>query len=757
MLYIIYNFNHKYISDTENKKYVVSVVRAQKITDEQISYIVQLNNTTDKFILNIYKDKFSKEDIPLEKYSKYKYGDVLEFYGKVNIPKLMNNPYEFDYKTYLNSVDMFGIISTYKVEYVDNLPNNYLYKLIYGVKEKINEKLYDKIPKQEAELLKSMLYGDDAKLSDEIKQDFIDIGVSHLISVSGSNILALTLILYWMLKKIRLKARYSNIIVIICLIVFCIFANSQLSVLRATIMSVLLLVTELYDKKINKYLCIFISFILMLIINLYSIFNVGFLLSYAATLSIVMYYKIIYSFFDAKIINYTKFNILYRLKLEKNKFIRKIAYRLLNYINLLLALTIASQILVIPIQVYYFNSMPLASYISNIVIVAISTVQNLLGFITIFSISIPYVSDILINANFVILHLIIYLAKKISELNIPVIYIPSQDTVSTLFYYFIILLNLYSFKLNRKLRSYEVNIKILKEKRIFVSKNKLKILIYVLTTVSITYISIYYIYTIFLENYIYYFNVGQGNMAIVRYNRKVIVIDCGSTTNNIASSILTQFLHKKAIKNIDGIVLTHFHTDHVNAYKKLTENFNIFSLIYSIPKLSNVIEFETIEKISEDKKIRSIAALQYDKIKIDEDFYIDILSPPYNSLVKSSDEMNSNSMVLLLTIKNKNFLFMGDATKETEELLLNDLNNITEEKREILKKLQNLETVQIGHHGSNTSTSEKFLNSIRFKIGIISANKEKYGHPDESIVKLLKRHDILVKITEIDGSIKIKI
>src|SRR5574344_2621475 len=144
LVYKIYIFNFKYKNLEENMRIDVNVQKIEKVSSDKISYLVKYNN--DKFILNIYKDKYqnlnnSNNIENLSKYSIYKYGDVLTLRGKIKIPEKLGNPYEFDYKKYLNSKNIVGEIVTYSVSIKDVKFQNVFFKVAYNIKDLVSTKI----------------------------------------------------------------------------------------------------------------------------------------------------------------------------------------------------------------------------------------------------------------------------------------------------------------------------------------------------------------------------------------------------------------------------------------------------------------------------------------------------------------------------------------------------------------------------------------------------------------------------------------
>ena len=232
-------------------------------------------------------------------------------------------------------------------------------------------------------------------------------------------------------------------------------------------------------------------------------------------------------------------------------------------------------------------------------------------------------------------------------------------------------------------------------------------------------------------------------MAIIREDRKVIIVDIGSTQESLAGNILNNFLKAKAINKIDAIFLTHLHDDHINGIYDTTKNIKINKVYYGIPKEGEDVLIDTLAKNNIPKENLNFL----DEIKIG-NISINVLSPPKNKTIISNDIINSNSLVLLVKTKNNKILFMGDATIETEEELLKN--------KDIVENIKDIDVIQIGHHGSKTSTSDNFISNINSCIAIISARKEKFGHPNKEVLDILNKYNFKIKITQNDGAIKLK-
>ncbi|MEG2645667.1 MAG: ComEC/Rec2 family competence protein [Clostridia bacterium] len=710
----------------------VNIQNMQSINEDVVEYSVMFGG--DTFLLKVFKDKYNNKDENKNflKSIDYKYGDEIVLNGKIIIPEKLNNPYEFDYKKYLNSKGYVGSIATYSTKKIGENKKSFIFSLAYKIKEKIEMKIDNLLPQKEANLFKSMIYGNSKFLDNTIKENFRKDGISHLISVSGYNVFCIVYILSILLKNINEKLK--KIIMIVVLLIFAIISLLSPSVLRAVIMASIII---LFDSKKNTILKrLEISSYIILLLNPYNVFNISFLMSYTATLSITLFYNLIKSLFDVKIRKILKcgYDIKGRLK--------KTIYIFLSYINRILSFSFSVYILVIPIQLFFFSSFETRAIFSNLVITTIASFEQMIGIMYLFFCHVPIISNILINANYTLLNIIIYISNLLANVNLPTLEVPNLGSISILIYYSLVFI--YRFRSNISNFLLKKNCKKLDK---FIRKK-----MWICTSIYILYIITIYVYIIYFESYVYFFNVGQGNSCIIKSKKSVVVIDIGSTSNGVASNILNNFMKKKAICKIDLILLTHMHEDHMNGLKGVIESVKVDKVCYFPNQDKNTSEFNEVYEILRKEKISKIEIGEKETLSI-ADIFIYILSPPANFVIKDKDILNANSLVSLVSIKNKNFLFMGDATKNTENYIFNNSDTF----KKVYDKLQNLEAIQVGHHGSNTSSSELLIKNINVKNAIISAKKEKFGHPNEEVLKRLKSNNIKIHITQKCGAIKFKI
>ena len=232
------------------------------------------------------------------------------------------------------------------------------------------------------------------------------------------------------------------------------------------------------------------------------------------------------------------------------------------------------------------------------------------------------------------------------------------------------------------------------------------------------------------------FEVGEADCHLIKYphDKYNILIDTGGNYNyEISKNIIIPYLKSKGINKIDYLILTHGDYDHMGESINLIENFKVEKVIFNCGEF-NDLEKELI-KVLEKKKIKYYSCIK--------ELYIDKNKLQFLN-TKEYDNENDNSSVIYFNYYNYKFLFMGDASTEREKDILEKYN------------LKDVDFLKVGHHGSNTSSSEEFINSINPKYSLISVGKNnRYGHPNKEVLDTL--NDSKIYRTDQDGSIMFKI
>lgn len=620
-------------------------------------------------------------------------GDVIFVSGVLREPFKNGNSSDFFTQNYINSIQMYGSlnISQYNIKILKH-PRFDIFRSGYIIKNEMELK-YNSLPKREGELLKGIVFGD-GQLSDTDKDEFAATGISHIIAVSGFNLAIIIYALKWIFKKIKFKGCISDILLIMTIWSFYILTGGGISILRAALMLTILILCNLLSIKYNNCIVLFIVLDIVLLISPQDLFSLGFYLSFLATLGIIIFY------------NRIRVHIPFIESIKNN-----------------VAVTIAAQILILPLLINCFNYVSPISVLINLITAPLAEAATVIGML---SAVMPYKISVIINCINYILTRSILLIVDLSCRNLnPIIVLESLPIIFVILYYIFVF-------------------------SMLIKSSKIK---YIIMGTCCSIMAVYLSYSFFLpaKLSIYAIDVGQGDSLFIKTpSNKCILIDGGGTPEYSKSTYdpglksVQPFLYSKGCSKIDLLVVTHSHEDHVNGLLSVVNKFKISNVILSkyMPLSKN---YSKLIKLLKDKHANIKTVSQGDSFFIDK-IKFDVLNPQKKDLfINTHSDPNNDSVVLKLTYMKFKMLFTGDIEHEAEE--------------EILKSTTDLrcDVLKIGHHGSKFSSSDIFLQRVKPIYAIISVGKNNlFGHPNKNVIKRLKSHNIKIFRTDEDGSVSVK-
>ena len=226
---------------------------------------------------------------------------------------------------------------------------------------------------------------------------------------------------------------------------------------------------------------------------------------------------------------------------------------------------------------------------------------------------------------------------------------------------------------------------------------------------------------------VYFFDIGQGDCTLAINNGKTMLIDGG---NEADSQNLIDYMKRLGITKLDYVVATHYDIDHITGLDKIILAFDVGTIYMPTTSETNK-EIQELYNATNGKKIIHPIVGEY--------FYLGnskctILNCGDNTKVSE----NNSSIVIQLDYRETNCLFMGDAEKEVED-------NI---------KWSDIDILKVSHHGSNTSTTQKFIEETKPEYSIISVGaNNKYNLPSIDVLTRLKESNSIVYRTDSNGTI----
>ncbi len=232
-------------------------------------------------------------------------------------------------------------------------------------------------------------------------------------------------------------------------------------------------------------------------------------------------------------------------------------------------------------------------------------------------------------------------------------------------------------------------------------------------------------------------NVGQGECVVLTCGPYTAVVDCGSSSGEDAGDLAARYIGSLGRHSVDAIVLTHFHSDHTNGVTRLLSEMKVGTMIMAEPLDEDRENSDSIISLAEKRKA--------DIIYLDEDASV-TLGDMTLHLFAPGDAAADNDRCVCILAQYGTFevLITGDG----EELLERTISSSA--------RLPDTEVLVVGHHGSNTSTTELLLDSARPDIAVISVGYNSYGHPSGDVLERLAARDVKIYRTDVDGNVTIR-
>jgi len=235
------------------------------------------------------------------------------------------------------------------------------------------------------------------------------------------------------------------------------------------------------------------------------------------------------------------------------------------------------------------------------------------------------------------------------------------------------------------------------------------------------------------EEFVIFLDVREGDSILIKSNDKVSLIDTGGNVNYDYSKDIIKYIHSLGITKIENIFFTHGDYDHLGSGYELIKNIKVRKVYFNNDKYNE--NEKKIINLLESKKI-SYEKIDKMKMKVNN----------FEFLIVSYSLSTENDSSMMFMIKNKEIklMLMGDATVESENMLLKEYN------------LANIDILKLGHHGSKTSTGITFWNKVKPLFSVISVGlNNKYHLPSPEVMERIKKSNVF--LTSIHGSIMFKI
>ena len=543
-------------------------------------------------------------------------------------------------------------------------------------------------------VVEALLLGERGRMDPDISHSLQNAGIFHLFAISGAHIAIISFLLFSLFRFLRLTDRTNHILLILFLLFYASLVEGRPSVMRATIMALAYLIGKLIWRNVNLLNTLAISAFILLILNPANLFSLGFQLTFAATLSIILFFP------------------------KVTKYLPRLPLR----ISEIFALSLTAQIAVLPFVALAFNRITFSALILNFTAIPLVGLIMACGYIfLLISVMSPFLAGILAKFTYFLVSLLIATSHLLDPIPGLSFRIPTPSSFVVLGYFFTLGLFLIPIKIKwQKIITsvcYSIFLGLLVTYP-FASHSK---------TLKLTFI-----------------DVGQGDSILVEFpGTKKMLIDGGGTPEDIfdiGDRIVSTFLWEKGIKKIHYLVLTHAHPDHMNGLKAVARNFKIGEFWEAFSPKDNYAYAELRRRLTASTASRRMFRGHVENV---DGVKIEILNPPQADTTVSKI-LNDQSLVLRISYGQTEFLLTGDISKKVEIELVQSSQPL---QSDVLKS---------PHHGSNSSSSEEFLTAVspRFLILTVGAGN-RYNLPDPVVINRYQEIGAKIYRTDLMGAVEI--
>lgn len=245
---------------------------------------------------------------------------------------------------------------------------------------------------------------------------------------------------------------------------------------------------------------------------------------------------------------------------------------------------------------------------------------------------------------------------------------------------------------------------------------------------------------------IYFFDVGQGDSHLIETKDGTQILIDGGPPNKILNN-LSQVLGFND-RHIDAIIVSHPHADHISGLIEVLKNYEV-DFVFESGVNYFTPEAEGFRKLVLEKEkigvLKKIIVGRPMQLNFFEGAKLRFLYPDKSFEGKTLKQVHDSMVVAEFSYKNRKILFAGDMEKDTEEYLIKN------------GRIVDVDILKVGHQGSKTSSSQKFLNVAKPEYSVVPVGKNKYGHPTEDVLLRLASIGSQIFRTDRDGTIKFEI
>ncbi|GAB6990704.1 DNA internalization-related competence protein ComEC/Rec2 [Paenibacillus pini] len=709
---------------------------------------------------------------------KWQRGDYVKLSGTMVKPAEARNFGGFDYGKYLRTQEVHWI---YKVKGLSGVqckpPASWSLGHILRWNDQVRDSLGAKLDllfhEPHAGYMKGLIIGMQDDLDPETFRQFSQLGLTHILAISGMHVAVYVAVLLFILSLFRVSRERALTIVMVLVPVYVLLSGLSPSVVRAGVMSIIALYAARRGILKDGMNILAASALLMLIWNPYYLLSVSFQLSFLVTAGLMVYVPLL------------------------QPLLRFMPQRL----GAPLGVTLIAQLVSFPLTIYYFNQFSLLSFAANFILVPVITFLVLpLGTAALIIGSlwnmggrgVAWITECLDDITF-------WLVERMNDYPSFVTIWRSPSLVWIVMYYVLLYVLLYlarSWAVGRTPPVMQADETVLLgdykasgKKISFPNSEKQRynlVMIPVLASLVILMIFGYQPERRNGTGLVQFLDIGQGDSILITTPEgKNILVDGGGTVSfrkpedawkerrkpfEVGGKVLVPLLKQRGIHRLDAVILSHGDQDHAGGLQSVLDQIPVNAFFFN-GTLAGTVSMDKLLSTALNRKIPLYAVHEGMVWSPDELTRLDFIYPQTTQeeqeMLFLEKNQNHASLVFILSMGGSRFLFTGDMDKAAETALLDSTFASPSSKTtsaspklsgsKVLPYLaaEGVDVIKVAHHGSKTSSSASWLKAWQPKAAVISAGQNNlYGHPHAEVVGRIKDQNATIYRTDQQGEIQ---
>lgn len=654
--------------------------------------VLQAHDLEENIVVQYFFETEAEKDIWMEDPPT----SHLKIDGNLEKPGEHTNFHQFNYRKYLKRRQTYWQL---KADSIQRVENSQLSKPSFSFIEDLRLSIFNYIERvfhqKIASYLNILFFADNRHFSEETMQHYRALGVIHLFSISGFHITYLTKLLKQFFLRLSITHERTNLLLVLLLPAYGFLAGLGVSIFRAVTQNTLGLLGKTYNKSLDTLDVWALTMLLALCINPYQVFQISFQLSY--TLSGVF------------------------ILMSTQRWTRELHPVLHAFL-----FSIMSGLASLPILAYHFFEIPWVSIFTNLLFIPFFTYVLFPVLLILFGVSLVLsATQLFLFMNEIVVLFIQFVEEFLAVLThaFNFSFVTGRLPAGIL-----ILLIISIFHCLKQIEE----------------RKRPKLLPIICLLCSLFY------YHLSPVGYVTMLDVGQGDAILIKepWTQKITLIDTAGRVQwgeqeewtkrkepfSIGKDVIVPALKSFGISTIDRLYVTHPDVDHMGEIKAIAEELPIHEVAATKETISHPEVLAQLEPFSKTalRLIEPVKTLSY---------------PVVDTLaihpIQQNKSKNDHSLVLYVKLGEDTWLFTGDIEKDGEEQLIRKYPNLK------------VDYLKVAHHGSKTSSTEKFVAQIQPKVALISVGENNtFGHPNEEVLERFESEEVEVYLTSKHGAIQ---